>query len=86
MSADSSGGEDMDKMYSPKRNKKIVRIVTVMGYIFSVSTGINSLDLKYFKTIKEKIITIVTVMGYFSVYRQKSLTLNIVKYKRKRHL
>ena len=33
------GGDELDKMYNPKRNKKIVRIVTVMGYIFSVSTG-----------------------------------------------
>ena len=34
------GGDELDKMYNPKRNKKIVRIVTVMGYIFSVSTGL----------------------------------------------
>ena len=33
------GGDDAEKIYSPKRNKKIVRIVTVLGYIFSVSTG-----------------------------------------------
>jgi len=36
------GAEENDKIYEPKQNKKIVRIVTVMGYIFSVSTGLSN--------------------------------------------
>jgi hypothetical protein len=43
VSADSFCADEAEKAYSaagsPKRNKKIVRIVTVLGYIFSVSTG-----------------------------------------------
>ena len=30
---------DLDDLYEPKQDKKVVRVVTVIGYMFSVSLG-----------------------------------------------
>jgi len=38
---------DVDKLYEPKQNKKIVRIFTVILYMFSVSLGAILLSLYY---------------------------------------
>jgi len=38
---------DVDKLYEPKENKKIVRIFTVILYMFSVSLGAILLSLYY---------------------------------------
>ena len=37
----------VDKLYEPKQNKKIVRIFTVILYMFSVSLGAILLSLYY---------------------------------------
>merc|ERR1719283_633413 len=38
---------EVDKLYEPKQNKKIVRIFTVILYMFSVSLGAILLSLYY---------------------------------------
>ncbi len=46
-----SGGEldasILDKLYEPKPNKKIMRVITVIGYIFTVSMVAILLSLYY---------------------------------------
>jgi len=43
----SCGELEVDKLYEPKQNKKIVRIFTVILYMFSVSLGAILLSLYY---------------------------------------
>merc|ERR1719189_2282007 len=43
----SSADLEVDKLYEPKQNKKIVRIFTVILYMFSVSLGAILLSLYY---------------------------------------
>lgn len=42
-----AGEEAKDKMYEPKQNKKLVRVLTVIVYIFSVSLAAIILSLYY---------------------------------------
>merc|ERR1712137_1368454 len=43
----SSADLEVDRLYEPKQNKKIVRIFTVILYMFSVSLGAILLSLYY---------------------------------------
>lgn len=42
-----AGEEAKDKMYEPKQNKKLVRVLTVIVYVFSVSLAAIILSLYY---------------------------------------
>lgn len=42
-----AGDESKDRLYEPKQNKKMVRVVTVIIYIFSVSLAAIMLSLYY---------------------------------------
>ncbi|XP_014247331.1 putative transmembrane protein INAFM2 [Cimex lectularius] len=42
-----AGEEAKDKMYEPKQNKKLIRVLTVIVYVFSVSLAAIILSLYY---------------------------------------
>lgn len=42
-----AGDESKDRLYEPKQNKKMVRVLTVVIYIFSVSLAAIMLSLYY---------------------------------------
>lgn len=42
-----AGSESKDKMYEPKHKKKLVRVLTVVAYVFSVSLAAITLSLFY---------------------------------------
>lgn len=42
-----AGNDSKDKMYEPKHKKKLVRVLTVVAYVFSVSLAAIMLSLFY---------------------------------------
>ncbi len=51
----------LDRMYEPKPNKKVMRVVTVIGYIFTVSMVAILLSLYYLVSKSPKIVHLATL-------------------------